>query len=360
MPDGSITAFATDADLARLAARWSETGIVYVPHHDAAGWSARRLAPGALPDPSFPAWRLDHPLLKSVLFEARLEVARLFAPETDQPAPAPATRYVFGVKACDLAAARALDRAFAGPPAGDPWYETARAHVVLIAGDCTDAADVCFCLAVGGRPFPESGCDLNLSPVDGGCLVQAFSDRGVAILRENADLFGEPPDGAADRVQLRRHEVEDDLRDMILKQGLAMADPASLYALVRESGDSEAWERHAGECVECGGCNFVCPTCHCFQLSDHGRSELARVRSWDSCQYPTFARMAAGHPQARRRQRLRNRYVKKFVFFQDVARLTACTGCGRCVEACLGAIDMREVLRELAREKCLRAGAVSS
>lgn len=360
MPDGAVKAFITGADLARLAARWSDAGIVYVPERRGEAWSARKLKPGVVPDPFFPAWRLPQPLLKSILFEARLEVARLFAPDSDQPAPAPSTRYVFGIKACDLAAVQSLDRAFAGPPVSDPWYETAREHVVLITGDCTDAADVCFCLAVGGKPYPETGFDLNLSPADGGYLVEAGSDAGRAILRENADVFVPPPDGAADRAQLRRHEVEDDLRDLILKQGLAMADPASLYALVKESGDSEVWERFAHECVECGGCNFVCPTCHCFQLSDHGRAELARVRSWDSCQYATFARMAAGHPQARRRQRLRNRYVKKFVFFQDVAQLTACTGCGRCVEACLGAIDMREVLRELAREKCVRASTVSS
>jgi L-lactate utilization protein LutB len=27
----------------------------------------------------------------------------------------------------------------------------------------------------------------------------------------------------------------------------------------------------------------------------------------------------------------------------------ACTGCGRCIEACAGKIDLRDVLKELAR-----------
>jgi ferredoxin len=360
MPADAVKAFITGADLARLAERWSRTGIVYVPQRRGDTWAAQRLETGAVPEPFFPAWRLPHPLLKSVLFEARLEVARLFAPDADQPAPAPTKRYVFGVKACDLAALPSLDRAFGGPPVSDPWYAAARDNVVIIAGDCTDAAEVCFCLAVGGKPYPEKGYDLNLSPVDGGFRVETGSETGRAIVKENAEFFTTPPETAADVIDLKRHEVEDDVRDSILNQGLAMADPSTLYELVKESGESEVWDKHAHECVECGGCNFVCPTCHCFQLSDHGREELARVRSWDSCQYATFARMAAGHPQARRRQRLRNRYVKKFVFFQDIAELTACTGCGRCVEACLGAIDMREVLRELAREKCVRASSVSA
>ena len=90
MPDGAVKAFITGADLARLAGRWSKTGIVYLPERRGEAWSARTLRSGEVPEAAFPAWRLPQPLLKSILFEARLEVARLFAPESDQPAPAPA------------------------------------------------------------------------------------------------------------------------------------------------------------------------------------------------------------------------------------------------------------------------------
>ena len=40
---------------------------------------------------------------------------------------------------------------------------------------------------------------------------------------------------------------------------------------------------------------------------------------------------------------------KKFNFFHKRMGQFACTGCGRCVEACLGKIDLREILKELAK-----------
>jgi ferredoxin len=52
----------------------------------------------------------------------------------------------------------------------------------------------------------------------------------------------------------------------------------------------------------------------------------------------------------RRFQRLRNRYIKKFSFFPDNINLNACTGCGRCVEACPAKIDIRRILKNLGVE----------
>ena len=80
------------------------------------------------------------------------------------------------------------------------------------------------------------------------------------------------------------------------------------------------------------------------------RQGVKRFRNWDSCQYKNFARVAGGANQRpKRAQRLHTRFEKKFKFFPDRLGQFACTGCGRCVEACLGKIDMREVLKELAR-----------
>jgi NAD-dependent dihydropyrimidine dehydrogenase PreA subunit len=43
--------------------------------------------------------------------------------------------------------------------------------------------------------------------------------------------------------------------------------------------------------------------------------------------------------------RLRNRFEKKFDYFPKVNDLYACTGCGRCILACPGKIDIRKVLK---------------
>ncbi len=106
--------------------------------------------------------------------------------------------------------------------------------------------------------------------------------------------------------------------------------------------------------MECGLCTHICPSCHCYLLYDEkGKaSSFERSRMWDTCQYRGFARVAGGaNPRVSRAQRLRHRYLHKLDYFKDISGLYMCTGCGRCVEGCLGKIDMREVLKKLEGSK---------
>ena len=117
---------------------------------------------------------------------------------------------------------------------------------------------------------------------------------------------------------------------------------------MQRSFESELWEDLAADCVECGACNFICCTCHCFLLADGVDAHRcpARTKQWDSCLLPNFARTAGGgNPRPRRAERLRNRFDKKFNFAPDVLGFYACDGCGRCTEACIGKIDILEVLK---------------
>ena len=60
------------------------------------------------------------------------------------------------------------------------------------------------------------------------------------------------------------------------------------------SGETDASEE-AGTCVECGACNAIYPTCHCFLLYDQRSAEsMARLRLWDCCMVKDFARVAGG------------------------------------------------------------------
>jgi ferredoxin len=97
----------------------------------------------------------------------------------------------------------------------------------------------------------------------------------------------------------------------------------------------------------------VCPTCHCFLLFDEKRAQKAiRGRMWDACLYKSFARVAGGaNPRKHLHERMRNRFEKKFDFFPSTIGKFACTGCGRCIDACAGDIDIREVLKGLVNGK---------
>ena len=123
-----------------------------------------------------------------------------------------------------------------------------------------------------------------------------------------------------------RREKREELRRSLAQKLAAdgMPDKDVHQANVRKSLQSPIWEKRAGECVECGACNLVCPTCHCFLLEDYAKAtrEYGRARLWDSCQYKSFSPVAGGaNPRRKLAERVRNRFIKKFDFFPETAGL---------------------------------------
>ena len=75
------------------------------------------------------------------------------------------------------------------------------------------------------------------------------------------------------------------------------------------------------------------------------------MSQWDSCFHAGYARMAGGGtPRLQLTERFKNHYYHKFVSFPRNWGITACSGCGRCVDACMGKIDKRKCLHRLETE----------
>ncbi|NLW25671.1 MAG: 4Fe-4S binding protein [Clostridia bacterium] len=109
---------------------------------------------------------------------------------------------------------------------------------------------------------------------------------------------------------------------------------------------SPLWRELQEKCVNCGVCTFLCPTCHCFDLTDDQKGK--KVRSWDSCMFASFTKQASGHnPRPTGAERLRQRVMHKFRYFFENHGIFACVGCGRCVEKCPVNLDIREVLQRI-------------
>ncbi|MFC1804483.1 4Fe-4S dicluster domain-containing protein [Candidatus Omnitrophota bacterium] len=254
---------------------------------------------------------------------------------------------IFGLKNCDLAAHKIQDFVFLEGVEEDTFYRARRENTILVSGDCTGFREVCHCLAWDIKPSPVEDFDLNLTPLNDGYLVEVGSERGSELLKKHEEYFV-PARGA--QISARREKREkflERLKQHIDAQGLVSKN--SVQRLVRQGYSLDTWEKFMADCVECGGCNMICDTCHCFLLVDESQDKKnGRFKVWDSCQYANFARVAGGaNPLKSRTQRLRNRFLKKFDFFIDNLGLPACCGCGRCIEVCPGKIDIREVLKDL-------------
>ena len=286
--------------------------------------------------------------LKTLFFPAREFIGRWKNDALKAPMP---ERIVFGVKNCDLSALSVFDHVFMQGVAQDTYYAEARRKTILVSSDCSDHRDVCFCPAVEEQPWPERGFDINIVRTPEGVLLEDGSKRGAGLLGAIGHLLQEAGPGLVHVVQEQRERHYERMARECESRGLKPG--SDLRAAVEGSFDAGLWSDFAIDCVECGACNFICCTCHCFLLADglDAKGQPARTKLWDACLYDGFARTAGGGtPRPFRAERLRNRFDKKFSYFPQVMGRYACDGCGRCTEACIANIDIRDVLARALQE----------
>jgi len=279
--------------------------------------------------------------LKAFFSPAREKVSDDYKPDLPRLKDKPCA--IVGVKACDLKGFKVQDHVFNEHDSKDPFYTRLRQENLIISSDCTSALDTCFCL----KSHPQEEFDINLTPLEEGFLVEPGSEKGSKIVSTNSSLFEVAQEGFIKQRDNIRESVADKVKQNIEDNNVP--SPTKLKGAVENNFESEMWEDEAKTCVECGACNTICPTCHCFLLYDQtDKKKMARLRLWDSCMVKDFARVAGGeNPRGRLWMRLRNRFEKKFDYFPKVAGMNACTGCGRCISACPAKIDIRKVLRRL-------------
>ncbi|MFH1459702.1 MAG: 4Fe-4S dicluster domain-containing protein [Candidatus Omnitrophota bacterium] len=287
--------------------------------------------------------------LKAFFFRSRQKIADGFKPDIPQTSNKPLA--VIGVKACDLKGFKIQDHVFKNDDYKDPFYIKARDENLIISADCTCAIETCFCLSLGVKPYPQEDFDLNLSPLKGGYLVKVGSDKGKKIVEVNTVLFKDSEEKQIITRDEQRQKVISEVQANLKKNEVPSED--LLEKAVEKNFESEIWKEEAKTCVECTACNTICPTCHCFLLYDQkDKDQMARLRIWDSCMVKDFAIVAGGaNPRPRLWMRLRNRFEKKFDYFPKVAKIFACTGCGRCISACPAKIDIRRILKKIAGTK---------
>lgn len=330
----------TKSDLFDLLSRLTQASRVFVPYDYKGKFAFGEFDPAKEASIQLGGIRQTQPV-KSFLNPAR---ERIIGDEGRDSRPV----IVAGVKQCDLSSFILQDFVFLKGDIEDPFYAFHRNNTTIISNDCTFAKETCFCIAMAGRPYPTKNFDLNLSLLDDFFLVEVGTEKGKAIIDGYKTFFRSVRNNDLNRRDKIREEVSGQINDFIKKRGTP--DTVQIKDTVKKHYDNlTMWQDHSSTCVECGACNLVCPTCHCFLLFDERSNiKIGRGRVWDACLYKTFAKVAgSANPRKHLYERLRNRFDKKFAFFPEVLDYTACTGCGRCIEACPGDIDLREVLKGL-------------
>jgi sulfhydrogenase subunit beta (sulfur reductase) len=244
----------------------------------------------------------------------------------DEPAK---IRLILGIRPCDLRAANVLDRLFGAPPRDNHYFNRRRALLIAVM-NCPRPGPDCLCAQFESGPDAQDDYDLLITELGSGYLVQAGSPAGILILKDNSEFFQDAKE---------EHLKE---KAQIMKASQSQIKSRSDISLqkMREMIACADWESLGKVCLSCGGCSFVCPVCHCFNIVDLGVPDGERVRCKDTCILSGFSRMTSGtNPRNSPGERMHNWYMDKFEYIPQKTGLAGCVGCGRCKSVCLAEID---------------------
>lgn len=318
--------------------RLEDLPVGYTDHQEGGSYRLRRRGDEALFGYNVGphSWKrfLHPPLLR--LFRARRVDGKLELESEAEPIP----KYAFlGVRACELRAIEVQDRVFLGGPYQDPHYQARREQVFVLALNCTQAGNTCFCTSVNSGPKAQSGFDLALTEVlEGGqhyFVGEVGSERGARLLAQVAHRPAQ---------QSEQSQAEALVAQTARQMGRQL-NTEGLKEMLYQNLEHPRWEEVAARCLSCGNCTQVCPTCFCTSVEDH--TDLAgqmaeRTRRWDSCFTADFSYLHGGSVRVSTRARYRQWLTHKLATWQDQFGSLGCVGCGRCITWCPVGIDLTE------------------
>jgi len=248
---------------------------------------------------------------------------------------------IFGVRPCDAHAFTLMDKVFDTQEFQDPYYLKRHKATLIISLACNIPGIACFCTSFNSGPDGEKGSDIILHDLGEKLLVKSVTEKGEELLAKAGKDFSDPAQTDIDS----KNKIMESAKQKISPQ----VNIANLKEKLDQAFDADFWDTLHRKCLGCAVCTYLCPTCHCFDITDETEKEVGRrIRCWDSCQFPLFTLHASGHnPRPTYKERMRQRIMHKFNYCPENFDHTFCVGCGRCVINCPVNLDIREVIKEI-------------
>jgi ferredoxin len=252
---------------------------------------------------------------------------------------------VFGVRPCDAKSFEVLDRVFLSEPQ-DSFYAMKRKHGIIVSVACSRPSETCFCRTFGIDATEPAG-DVAAWKTEDALYLRANTEKGSALLARLGALLEEGSDEAVTAQKEKTAKILDKLplKDLTT-DGFGGGKTKELF-------DDPAWAELSEACLGCGTCTFVCPTCQCYDIKDFNTGNgVIRYRCWDSCMYSEFTRMAHGNNRLSQKERFRQRFMHKLVYYpENNDGLFSCVGCGRCLSKCPISMNIVKVMKKIGGEK---------
>lgn len=241
--------------------------------------------------------------------------------------------YLLFLHACDINAIRRLDNIFINNGGkSDLYYERRRKKVKIILLECGSGFENCFCVSMGSNTTEQYDMAVRIQPQNICVQVKTRNFKEYFEGRKSSEY--EPT------------FVKENQKKVVLPVIENMED-------VKKAGTLEYWNKFDGNCIGCGGCNTVCPTCSCFDtidvIYDESSREGERRRVWSSCMLDSFT-MTAGGNRARKTAGANMRFKALHKIYDYRKRFggedNMCVGCGRCIVRCPKDISFADTINE--------------
>ncbi|MCQ2509716.1 MAG: anaerobic sulfite reductase subunit AsrA [Lachnospiraceae bacterium] len=238
---------------------------------------------------------------------------------------------VIFLRACDLNALKRLDQIYLDNKFGDFYYARVRERAKFVLMGCSESCASGFCVSMGTNK--ADNYDLSLK-VEGEAVYADVKDS----VFDELTAAGASCDFQPDFVTENKEKV---------------TVPKHPEAIGK---DAEIWKEYGSRCINCGRCNFACPTCTCFTMQDIFYNDNPKAgerrRVWASCQVDDFDSIAGGIKFRKdNADRVRYKVLHKVYDFEKRFGYPMCVGCGRCDDICPEYISYSNLLNRLAKEE---------
>lgn len=260
--------------------------------------------------------------------------------------PSPLKKLIFGIRACDLKGILFTDNFFK-KDFEDIYYLNRMKQRLFVLVGCKLPPRDCFCTSTKTGPFLKNDYDLQLVDIDDSYFVEIGSQMGWEFATRYEKYFQEASRKDIDRAKNEKQNAEKAVNRNIEHRDFEKA----VKLFCEDKIPFEIYERIAERCIYCGGCNYVCPTCTCFNVFDVQKGNSGRrYRNWDACVFEGYTREASGHnPRSKKITRTSRRYEHKLKYDYLSTGMSGCVGCGRCLSSCPVNLGIIQVIEEVTR-----------
>ena len=252
---------------------------------------------------------------------------------------------IFGARACDVKSFDILDKVFLSEPR-DSFYAMKREKAIIVSVACSRPAETCFCSTFGIDAAEPAG-DVTAWRCDDALYLRASTEKGEALISRLGSILEECDE---DAVNAPKEKIAKIMNKLPLKD---LSTKSFGGGKTMELFDDPAWDELSSACLGCGTCTFVCPTCQCYDIKDFNTGNgVIRYRCWDSCMYSEFTKMAHGNNRLTQKERFRQRFMHKLVYFpENNDGMFSCVGCGRCLSKCPISMNIVKVMKKIGGNK---------